>query len=48
MLFSSYSLGRASDDIMRLRESGDIQYNSGRIGCCVRYYLTFPNEQHKY
>ena len=48
MEFSSYSLDRASDYIMRLRERGEIQYNSGRIECCTRYYLTFPNEQHKY
>ena len=48
MLFSSYTLGRAADDIIKLRERDEIQYNRGRIGCCMRYFLIFPNEQHKY
>lgn len=48
MRLSSYTLGRATDDLNRLRESGEIQYNSGWVGCCRRYFLIFPNDQHKY
>ena len=48
MIFSSYKPGRAMDDIERLRESGEIQYESGWVGCCRRYFLIFPNDQHKY
>ena len=48
MRLSSYTLGRATDDLNRSRESGDIQYKSGWIGCCRRYFLIFPNDQHKY
>ena len=48
MRFSSYSRGSASDDIERLRESGEIQYEQGYIGCCRRYFLIFPNDQRKY
>ena len=36
------------DDIERLRVSGEIQYKSGWVGCCRRYFLIFPNDQHRY
>ena len=36
------------DDIERLLESGEIQYKSGRVGCCIRYFLIFPDDEHKY
>ena len=48
MIFSSYSRGKAMDDIERLRASGEIQYKSGLVGCCQRYFLIFPNDKHKY
>ena len=48
MRFSSYTLGRAIDDVERLRASGEIQYNRGWVGCCPRYFLIFPNDEHKY
>ena len=48
MKFSYFTLGRAIDDIERLRVSGEIQYKSGLVGCCQRYFLIFPNDKHKY
>ena len=48
MKFSSFTLGRAIDDVERLRVSGEIQYKEGYIGCCKKYFLVFPNDKHKY
>ena len=48
MILSSYSRGEAMNDIERLRASGEIQYKSGLVGCCQRYFLIFPNDKHKY
>ena len=35
-------------EIDKLISSGEIQYKSGLIGCCIKYYLKFPNDNHKY
>ena len=35
-------------EINNLINSNKIILDSARIGCCVRYYLTFPNDEHKY
>ena len=35
-------------EINNLINSNEIKLDSARIGCCVRYYLTFPNDNHKY
>ena len=48
MKFSSFTLGRAIDDVERLRVSGEIQYKEGYIGRCKKYFLVFPNDKHKY
>ena len=48
MILSSYSRGEAMNDIERLRASGEIQYNEGLVGCCKKYFLIFPNDEHKY
>lgn len=39
---------KPKEEIDRLISSGAIQYDSGLIGCCIRYYLKFPNDNHKY
>ena len=39
---------KLKEEIDRLIISGEIQYESGLIGCCVNYYLKFPNDSHKY
>ena len=48
MNISSYSPSKAQDDINKLINNNEIQYNSGIIGCCKRNYLIFPNDDHKY
>ena len=35
-------------DINNLINSNEIKLDSARIGCCNRFYLTFPNDDHKY
>ena len=35
-------------EINNLINSNEIKLDSARIGCCNRYYLTFPNDNHKY
>ena len=39
---------KLKEEIDRLISSGEIQYESGLIGCCIKYYLKFPNDSHKY
>jgi len=39
---------KLKEEIDRLISSGEIQYKSGLIGCCIKYYLKFPNGSHKY
>ena len=48
MHISAYRPAKAPDDINKLIVSGEIQHNNRYIGCCERYYLLFPNDQHKY
>ena len=48
MSYSSYTLGRAQNDIDKLLASGEIKHENKLVGCCKRNYLTFPNDQHKY
>jgi len=35
-------------EIDNLINSKDIKLNCARIGCCNRFYLEFPNDNHKY
>ena len=39
---------KLKEEIYRLLSSGEIQYKSGLIGCCIKYYLKLPNDSHKY
>ena len=39
---------KLKEEIDRLISSGEIQYDSGLIGYCIRYYLEFPKDGHKY
>ena len=48
MKLSSYLLRQAENDLNKLIESGTIQYKEGYIGCCKKYFLIFPNDEHKY
>ena len=35
-------------EINNLINSNEIKLDCARVGCCIRYYLTFPNNNHKY
>ena len=35
-------------EINNLINSNELKLDSARIGCCVKYYLTFPNDNHIY
>ena len=48
MRLSSYLLRQAENDLSKLIQSREIQYNKGLIGCCNKYFLIFPNDNHKY
>ena len=39
---------KLKEEIDRLISSGEIQYKSGLIGCCIKYYLKSPNDSQKY
>ena len=39
---------QASDDIKELIRNGTVKQVKGRIGCCLRKYIIFPNDSHKY
>ena len=45
---SSLTLADAKVELEKLIASGEVQYNRGLFGCCVKYYVTFPNDNHKY
>ena len=45
---SSLTLADAKDELEKLIASGEVQYNSGIIGCCKNYFVTFPNDSQKY
>ena len=38
----------SSTEEKNLINSNDIKLNCARIGCCNRYYLQFPKDNHKY
>ena len=42
------TLEQAQDKLNELMSSGEVQYNRGLFGCCFRYYVIFPNDNHKY
>ena len=48
MRLSSYLPRQAENDLSKLIQSQEIQYNEGLIGCCNKYFLIFPNDHHKY
>ena len=48
MDFSTLTLADAKVELEKLIASGEVQYNRGLFGCCVKYYVTFPNDNHKY
>ena len=48
MRLSSYLPRQAENDLSKLIQSQEIQYNEGLIGCCKKYFLIFPNDNHKY
>ena len=48
MRLSSYLPRQAENDLSKLIQSQEIQYNEGLIGCCKKYFLIFPNDHHKY
>ena len=45
---SSWSPAKAQDELNKLIEANEVQYNRGLFGCCMKYYVTFPNDNHKY
>ena len=45
---SSLTLADAKDELEKLIACGQVQYNSGIIGCCKNYFVTFPNDSQKY
>ena len=48
MRLSSYLPRQAENDLSKLIQSQEIQYKEGLIGCCKKYFLIFPNDNHKY
>ena len=48
MHISTYRDHKAQVDISKLIDNGEVKQYSGRIGCCIRNYLIFKNDNHKY
>ena len=48
MHISTYSDDKAQVDINKLIINGGVQQYSGRVGCCIRSYLIFEKDNHKY
>ena len=48
MKLSSYLPRQAENDLSKLIESDQIQCKEGYVGCCKKYFLIFPNDNHKY
>ena len=48
MHLSTYSDDKAQVDINKLINNGGVKQYSGRIGCCIRNYLIFEKDNHKY
>ena len=45
---STLTLPQAKVELEKLIACGQVQYNSGIIGCCKNYFVTFPNDSQKY
>jgi hypothetical protein len=39
---------KLKEEIDRLMISDEILYEGDLIGCCIKYYLKLPNDNHKY
>ena len=48
MHISTYSDDKAQVDINKLINNGEVQQYSGRIGCCIRNYLIFKDDNRTY
>ena len=48
MHISSYSDDKAQVDINKLINNGKVQQYSGRIGCCMKTYLIFKDDNHNH
>jgi len=48
MHISTYSDDKAQVDINKLIINGGVSQHSGRVGCCIRNYLIFEKDNHKY
>jgi len=48
MHISTYSDDKAQVDINKLINNGKVKQDSGRVGCCIRNYLIFEKDNHKY
>ena len=47
-IFTIMSRQIQHSEINNLINSNEIKLDCARVGCCNRYYLTFPNDNHKY
>ena len=45
---ASLTLPQAKVELEKLIACNEVQYNSGIIGCCKNYFVTFPNDSQKY
>ena len=45
---STLTLPQAKVELGKLIACNEVQYNSGVIGCCKNYFVTFPNDSQKY
>ena len=45
---SSLTPAKAKDELNKLIACGEVQYNSGVIGCCKNYFVTFSNDDQMY
>ena len=45
---STLTLADAKVELNKLIKDNQVQYNSGIIGCCKNYFVTFPNDSQKY
>ena len=45
---SSWTLADAKDELNKLIDNNEVQYIYGYLGVVKNYYVTFPNDNHKY
>ena len=45
---SSWTPAKAQDELNKLIDNNEVQYNRGLIGVVNNYYVTFPNDNVKY